>query len=138
MRIPSRKYVIGTATTGNLDAVAAGGNGAGATLQSQNVVPGTLSALFVVDAETSTITIAAQWQGSDDNSTWYDMAGDPQNPANVVLATGTGGADASVTKVIPAPRPLHGWRYMRAVARVGVTTGATVDTYSIAYRYLAQ
>jgi hypothetical protein len=66
------------------------------------------------------------------------MAGDPQNPANVVLATGTGGADASVTKAIPAPLPIHGWRYMRAVARVGVTTGATVDTYSIAYRYLAQ
>lgn len=130
--------MITAATTGNLDTVVAGGNGAGASLQSQNVTPGTLSALFVVDAETSTITIAAQWQGSDDGSTWHDMAGDPQNPSNVVLATGTGGADAAVTKAIPAPRPLHGWRYMRAVARVGVTTGAAVDTYSISYRYLAQ
>jgi hypothetical protein len=138
MRIPSRKYVIAAATAGNLNAVAAGGNGAGATLQSQNVVPGTLSALFVVEAETDTVTIAAQWQGSDDGTTWYDMAGDPQNPANVVLATGTAGGDAVITKAIPAPRPLHGWRYMRAVARIAGNTGAAVDTYSIAYRYLAQ
>lgn len=138
MRIPSRKYTAPAATTGNLDTVVAGGNGAGATLLSQTVTPGTLSALFVVDAETSTITIAAKWQVSDDGSTWYDVAGAPNNAADVVLATGTGGADAAVTRVVPAPTQVHGWRYIRAVARVGVTTGAAVDTYSIAYRYLAQ
>jgi hypothetical protein len=138
MMIPNRKFQVAAATTGNLDAVAAGGNGAGATLPVQKIEPGTLSALFVVDAETNTITIAAQWQVSDDASTWYDIAGDPQNPANVVLATGTAGADAAVTKVVPAPPEFSGWRWVRAVARVGVTTGATVDTYSIAYRYLAR
>jgi len=138
MRIPSRKYTAPAATTGNLDTVVAGGNGAGATLLAQTVTPGTLSALFVVDAETSTITIAAKWQVSDDGLTWYDVAGTPNNAADVVLATGTGGADAAVTRVVPAPAPVHGWRYIRAVARVGVTTGAAVDTFSIAYRYLAQ
>jgi hypothetical protein len=138
MRIPSRKYTVTAATSGVLTSVAAGSGAAGATLLAQNITPGTLSAVFVVDAETDTLTISAVWQGSDDNSTWYDIAGAPQNPANVALATGTGGADAAVTRAVPAPYAAHGFRYVRAQARVGGTAGLVADTYSISYRYLAQ
>lgn len=138
MRIQSRKYTVTTATSGNLDTVVVGSGAAGATLLAQNVTPGTLSAVYLVDAETSTVTLAAQWQGSDDNSTWIDIAGTPNNAANVVLATGTGGADASVTKAVPAPTGAYGFRYIRARVIVGGTTAAAVDTYAISYRYLAQ
>ena len=136
MGISARKFTVSAATAGNLNGVTAGGNGAGATLPAQSVAAGTLSALFVVDAETDTITIAGQWQGSDDGSTWYDIAGSPNNAANVVLATGTGGADAAVTRAVPCPSQAHGFRFLRAVARVGATTGTANDTYSISYRYI--
>jgi len=138
MRIPSRKYTVTGATAGNLDSVASGSGAAAATLLMQNVVPGTLSAVYVVDAETNTVTLAAQWQVSDDGATWIDIANAPQNPAAVVLATGTDGADAAVTRAVPAPMAVHGFRYARARVVVGGTTGATVDTHSISYRYLAQ
>jgi hypothetical protein len=138
MRIPSRKYTVTAATSGNLDTIVVGSGASGATILAQNVTPGTLLAVYLVDAETSTVTLAAQWQGSDDNSTWVDVAAGPNNPANVVLATGTGGADAAVTKAVPAPAGIYGYRYIRARVLVAGTTAAAVDTYAISYRYLAQ
>ena len=136
-KIPSRKFLTPPAVTGNLDTLVAGSNVSGGTLQSKDVEPGSLSAIFVVDAETSTLTSSAFWQGSDDGSTWYDIY--PSNNAAVVaLATGTGGADASVTRAVSAPTAAHGFRNIRAVARNGVVTGNAVDTYSIQYRYLAK
>lgn len=129
-----RKLIL--SKTGDFDSVAAGaavnGNaitiGDGARLKIKG-----LSALVTVDAETNTITLAAKWQVSNDNSTWYDVANGTQNAAAVVLATGTGGADAAVTKVIPAPDAVYGWVYARLSIVVGVTTGTTSDTYTIAY-----
>ncbi len=136
-KIPSRKFLTPPAVTGNFDTLVAGSNVSGGTLQSKDVEPGSLSAIFVVDAETNTLTISAFWQGSDDGSTWYDIY--PSNNAAVVaLATGTAGADASVTRAIAAPTAVHGFRNIRAVARNGVVTGNAADTYSIQYRYLAK
>lgn len=137
MRIPSRKYTITGSTAGNLDGATAGTVTPAATVLMQKVTPGTLSAVYVVDAETEDITVAAQWQGSDDGSTWVDIAHAPQNPAAVVLATGTGGADAAVTRAVPAPSAVYGFRYARAAVVNGAKTGAAVDTYDISYRYLA-
>lgn len=96
-----------------------------------------LSALVTVDAETSTFTWAAKWQVSNDGSTWVDVANGSQNAAAVVLATGTAGADAAVTKAIPAPDAIYGWRKARLTLVTGGTTGASADTYSIAYSYRA-
>jgi len=94
-----------------------------------------VSALVTVDAETDTITTTAKWQGSDDKSTWFDLAHEPQNPAGVALATGTSGSDAAVTKAIPAPPSAYGYRYARCSIVIGVVTGTDNDTYSIAYSY---
>lgn len=96
-----------------------------------------LSALVTVDAETSTFTFAGKWQGSNDGSTWVDIANGSQNAAAVVLATGTAGADAAVTKSIPAPDAVYGWRKARFALVTGGTTGAAIDTYSISYCYRA-
>lgn len=94
-----------------------------------------LSALVTVDAETSTFTFAGKWQVSNDGATWVDVANGTQNAAAVVLATGTGGADAAVSRVFDAPTSVYGWRKCRFALVTGGTTGAAVDTYSIGYNY---
>lgn len=123
--------------TGTADAVAPAGqvNGNGLFLGGEIKKITDLSALVTVDAETNTLTFAAKWQGSNDKTTWFDFANAPANTAATVLATGTGGADAAVTKIIPGPSGLEGWRYARCSLVVGVVTGTTSDTYSIAYNY---
>lgn len=95
--------------------------------------PGTLSAQVTVDAETNTIQLFADWQVSRDNSTWLTVSGTPGNAANVVLATGTGGADASVTRVIPAPGAVYSFPFARVAIRNEVAAGLVADTYSVAY-----
>lgn len=131
------KIVYNAQATGslNIDSAVAGTNTGGPTFLTAQCVPGTLSALVTVDAETNTITMGVVWQVSNDNSTWV-VATPVNNAAMVVLATGTGGADTAVTRVIPANDACYGWRYCRAAIQNGVTTGTTNDTYSIGYNYV--
>ncbi len=123
--------------TGTADGITAGSTVSGNAVHvggNRNKVAD-LSALVTVDAETNTLTLAAQWEGSNDATTWYAIANTPANTAPTVLATGTAGADAAVTKVIPAPLGALGFQYARLSLVVGVTTGTTSDTYSIGYNY---
>lgn len=90
-----------------------------------------LTALVSFTAATATLTVTGKWQGSNDGSTWVDMA-PSNNAANVVYATGT---SAIVTKSLDAPLSAYGWKYVRFVFLTGVTTGGTGDLYSIAYNY---
>lgn len=128
------KPVVTAAVTGNFDGDAAGTVDGGTTIPMNSVEPGSLSAEFTVDAETNTITLAGIWQISDDGSTWLTVSPE-NNAATVVLATGTAGADAAVTKVLSAPAACYGARFARAAVQTGVTTGTTSDTYSIKNRY---
>lgn len=125
------------AATGTFNGSAAGTQKAGNKLSLKPVVRGSLGALVTVLAETNTLTIEAQWQVSDDASTWYDIV-EPQNPANVVLATGTAGADSAVTRVVPAPQAVHDWKYARCTVINRVTTGGASDTYSITHYWLSE
>jgi hypothetical protein len=135
----NNKLKNGQQATGTtvMTGIVAGTITGGGTLQMQNVVPGTLSGLITVDAETNLITLSAAWQVSNDASTWYRCV--PSNSAaTVVLATGTGGADTAVTRVVDANPAVYGWRY----ARLGVLNleadGLIADTYAISYSYLAR
>ncbi len=123
--------------TGTATGVAPGGTVTGnhVTIGGSKQRAESLSALVTVDAETDTITLAAKWQASNDTTTWVDVANGSQNAAAVVLATGTDGADASVTKVIPAPSCIEGFKYARLAIEVGVVTGTASDTFSIGYQY---
>lgn len=123
--------------SGDADGVTAGGqvNGTTLALGTQFKKVSDLSALLVVDAETNTLTMTAKWQVSNDSSTWVDLANGSQNAAGVALATGTGGADAAVTRSIPAPDAVYGYQWARCSIVIGVTTGTTSDTYSIGYCY---
>jgi hypothetical protein len=127
-----------TAAGGSGDLTAApvaGTTTPGVALATAGIEPGTLSLHATVDAETSTLTLTVKLQVSDDGATWYDLAGDAQNPANVALATGTAGADAAVDRVFPVPPAALGWRYVRAAVVNGVATGGAADTYAFTWHY---
>lgn len=121
--------------SGDLTAAPVAGTTTGGTaIPTAGIELGTLSCLFTVLAETNTLTITGKFQVSDDNSTWYNLAGDAQNPANVAIATGTAGADTAVSVVLPVPSSALGWKYVRAAIVNGVATGAAGDTYSFSFR----
>jgi hypothetical protein len=113
----------------------ASANVAGPTKLMADVKPGTLSALCVVDAETNLITLAAAWEVSNDASTWYSAV-NPTNTAPTVLATGTGGADATVSKVVSAPDAVYSARYARCSIAVATATGTSNDTATVGYCYV--
>ncbi len=126
-----------SASSGTFNGIVAGSDIAGNALFMGNIAPKVkhLSAKVAVDVETDTITISAVWQVSNDNSTWFDVANGSQNASSVALGTGTAGADALVTKVMQAPDAVYGWQWARIALRVGVTTGASADTYAIGYSF---
>lgn len=125
------------AVTGTLTGLAPGSQANGTALfigQSERRVDD-LSAHLTVLAETNTLTITAKWQGSNDRSTWIDLANGSQNASGVALATGTAGADASVTRSFGAPNAAYAHQFVRCSLVVGVVTGTDNDTYSVGYSY---
>lgn len=98
--------------------------------------PGTLSATVYAKATTSTLTVTAKWQVSEDGSTWVDAYGS-NRAANVAIATGTGSA-VTDTVSIAAPDGVYAHNYARciAVTGVGVGGGAGTDEASVAYFFL--
>lgn len=88
-------------------------------------------------ATTSTLTLTAKWQVlDDDGATWLDVV-ESNNPANVVMVTGTGSA-VTATKFLSAPLAVTaGNRQARVIilSAVGVGGGAGTDECSIAYDY---
>jgi hypothetical protein len=125
---------LNTGTT-VLTGVVKGTTTGGPTLGLNTLVKGgTLSATIYADAETDTITLECLWQVSSDGTTWLDVA-NPGNTASTVLATGTAGADALVTKVIPAPMCVYGFAYARLSVINRVADGLIADTYRIAYNF---
>jgi len=136
MGFAAKLVTNGNQATGNLDTNVAGTFEAAATQPMHIVVPDSLSAHCVVDIETTSLTMTLNWQVSVDNSTWIDVAHASQNPAGVILGTGTGGADPSVTKVLPAPPSVYAYPYCRCGITNAGATGAAVDTYTIGYSYV--
>lgn len=135
MAFPAR-FTSATGGSGDLTAApVAGTTTAGTALATASVEPGSLSCLFAVLAETNTLTITGKFQVSADNSTWYNLAGDAQNPANVLIATGTAGADTVTNVVLPVPPSAVGWSYVRPAIVNGVATGAAGDTYAFTFRF---
>jgi hypothetical protein len=104
----------------------------GPTLMMSMVKTGSLSALVKLLAETDTITLQAFWEVSNDGVTFVPIV-PLNNAANVVWCTGTAGADVAVTKVLPAPESLYGWRYARVSVMNLVANGLIADTYGIGY-----
>ncbi len=134
MSFPARYFTISGGSGDMTAAPVAGTTTGGTAITTANIEVGTLSCLFTVLAETSTLTLTGKFQVSDDASTWYDLAGDAQNPANVIMATGTGGADTAVTRVLPVPPSAMAWKWIRAAVVNLTATGAVGDTYAFSFR----
>lgn len=127
-------------SSGNANGLAAGSTIAGSSVEigdNARQKVRNLSALVTVDAETTGLTLTAKWQVSNDGTTWVDVANGPQNAAGVALATGTASADASVSRMIPAPDSVYGWRKARIALVTGGASGTTSDTYALGYCYRA-
>lgn len=122
-------------TSGTLNGVVAGTTTAGPTFTVGEAVLRSISCLATVEAETTSLTMTVIWQVSNDQTTWY-TAVDANNVTPTVLATGTGGDDAIVTKVIGAPIAVNAWRFCRVAILSAGATGAVTDTYSFRYSYL--
>lgn len=135
MAFPAR-WMTATGGSGDLTAAPVAGSTTGGTaLPTAGIEMGTLSCLFVLDAETDTLTLTGKFQVSADNSTWYDLAGDAQNPANVLMSTGTAGADTATSRVLPVPLSALGWKYVRAAVVNLVATGAAADNYAMTFYF---
>lgn len=135
MGFPARWTSVSGGSGDMTAAPVAGTTTGGTAISTSDFQPGSVSCLFTVLAETNTITLTGKFQVSDDNSTWYNLAGDAQNPANVLIATGTAGADTAVSVVLPVPSSAIGWKWIRAAVVNLVATGAAGDTYSFLFRY---
>jgi len=135
MTFPAR-WSTASGGSGTLTAApVAGTTTGGDRLATAGIEAGTLSCLCALLAETNTITLTAKFQVSDDNSTWYNLAGDAQNPANVLVCTGTSGSDTVTNVVLPVPTQALGWKYVRAAVVNGVATGAVGDTYAFTFHF---
>lgn len=119
----------------SLNTGAAPQTNAGPTLAMNEVAIGTLSAKFYAQAKVNTMTIEAQWQVSNDATTWYN-AQSSNNAASVVVVTGTG-SNVSDTVVVSAPPAVYGYAYARcsAVSRVASASDSN-DQYNVSYNYL--
>jgi hypothetical protein len=118
--------------------VAAALNGAvvgGPTLLMSNVEQGTLSARCNFLAQTTSLTLSAVWEVSDDGSTWRRATG-VANASAVAIATGTAGVDTAVTRQIDAPSAVYGSRYARCSVLLGGANGAAGDQATVAYDYV--
>lgn len=124
-------------TSGNVTGVTAGAavSGNAVFMGGTSLKVSNLSALVQVTANTSGLTMTARWQGSNDNTTWFNAVG-LNNAANVALATGaSGGGNVASKVIISAPREIEGWKFARCQVLIGVATGTTNDLYSIGYSY---
>lgn len=111
---------------------------AGAALDS-GLASITIGARVYCKATTNTLTLTAKWQVLDnDGSTWIDVV-ESNNPANVIMVTGTGSAVIS-TKMISAPLSVtSGSRQCRVLVTsgVGVGAGAGSDEAQVTYDFRA-
>lgn len=94
-----------------------------------------LSALVTVLAETNGLTMTPRWRVSNDNSTYYTLPTNANNPASVAIATGTAGADAATSVAVPAPAAALSYQFAKLELSIGGATGTTLDTFSIGYTY---
>jgi hypothetical protein len=131
-----QRQVATASTAGNFDSDAAGTTDAMATVNMTVVQPGSLCADLTVDIESASLTMALNWQVSMDGTTFTTVSHASNNPAAVVLGTGTGGADAAISRIVPAPDCVYTFPYARAALTTAGATGATTDTYDVKYRYL--
>lgn len=126
---PIRKNFVGLAAATSAN----GTTRSGAALQTDQIGEDGLSVLIVCDLTTASVTGTFTPQVSDDNSTWYNWK-EPQAPAQVVHATGTGSQVVTRTALI-IDASVKAWRYFRCNALLGGATTAAADQTTVTYKF---
>jgi hypothetical protein len=96
-----------------------------------------LAAHIVATSTMTSATMKTQWQGSNDNTTWVDVANNAANAASTAFLTGGTGLTATIG--IEAPQGAYSYRYARlALVWTSTTAGTTNDvaTFGLNYRQL--
>lgn len=92
-----------------------------------------LAAHIIGTVTMTSALMKAQWQGSDDGTTYVNVAHNPENPAAIAFATGVQNA---ATLGVGAPQGVYSYKYARcAVLWTSSTAGTTNDAVSIGYNY---
>jgi len=123
-------------TTQNLTGVTTGARLHGSTLfigeQDQKV--SALAAQIVATLTMTNATLKAQWQGSNDNSTFTDLAHSPENPVGIAFLTCIAGAGTSATIGVEAPASVFAYKYARCdLIWTSTTAGTTNDVATFGY-----
>lgn len=129
-----RRYNAGIAT-GNFTGLTTGASISGTALhvgETQRDVHD-LSAHLIATITMTNALVKAQWQGSNDASTWVNAAHSPEVPAAVAVATGVA---SGTTLIVGAPLGVYGYKYARCqLLWTSTTAGTTNDVVSIGYTY---
>lgn len=129
----NQKTMAATATT----AVAAGSTVSGAStniVAMDRIAPGTtMVAKVTMVVNTTSLTLAPQWQGSNDGTNWENLY-QPNSAANVATAAGTG---SNVTTARSIMLPVLPYKYVRMTwLTAGATAHATNDTVAVSYHWI--
>jgi hypothetical protein len=100
----------------------------GATLITNSIKDGTLSAFVTATIVTGSVVATIKWQVSADNSTFYDVR-DLNNTAPTTIT-------ATASRVIPAPAVAMGWEYARVVVTLSGAATAAGDLTVANYHYV--
>lgn len=130
----TRKYNVSIATgnfTGGTTGAQVNGNVLHIGESQRDIVD--LAAHIIATITMTSATMKAQWQGSNDGSTFVNVAHSPENPAAIAIATGVA---SGTTLAVGAPPGVYGYKYGRCAVVFGSTTaGTTNDAVSIGYNY---
>ena len=123
--------------SGNANTLVAGSVILGPTQAQGRITPGTLSAQLTCLAQTTSLVFTPSWQVGNkaDMSDAQVIETGEIGAVHAAEATGTAGVDVAVTRAVPAPSAVQGFKYARLVLTVSGATGAAADTYSIGYNY---
>jgi hypothetical protein len=101
----------------------------GAMIPTNGIQPGCLVANCTITIVTGSVVCTMKWQGSNDNSTWVDLA-DSFNPANVTVT-------ATNTRAVNAPDAAWAFEYIRFVMTLSGAATAGGDLTAANYQYRA-
>lgn len=119
------------ATTGSATTSLVAGNSVFIGKDEKKVID--LAAHVVATITMTGATLKLKWQGSNDASTWIDLANDSANQAAVAFATGVA---SGTTLGFPAPAAAYAYKYARPVSVwTSTTAGTTNDAISIGLNY---
>lgn len=126
---PNRKNKVGLAAATSAN----GTTRTGASLLLDTVGDEGLTVDTVADLTTTSVAATFTPQVSMDGSTWYNWK-EPQAPAQVAVATGTGSQVVTYTALNIGPA-VKAWAYFRCNAVLAGATTAAADKTTVTYRW---